>query len=149
MSISQPAELYTIDPKTGVSKQITFTNKDLLSTVKLAKVEKRWVKSTDGKQILTWVIYPPDFDAAKKYPALLYCQGGPQSTVSQFFSYRWNFQLMAANGYIVVAPNRRGLPGFGKEWNDEISRDWGGQCIQDLLSAIDSVSKEPFIDRNR
>jgi len=149
MSISQPNELYSIDPKTGVSKQLTFTNSELLASLKLAKVEKRMVKSTDGKSILTWVIYPPDFDATKKYPALLYCQGGPQSTVSQFFSYRWNFQLMAAHGYIIVAPNRRGVPSFGEKWNDDISGDWGGQCMQDLLSAIDSVSKEPFIDKNR
>jgi dipeptidyl aminopeptidase/acylaminoacyl peptidase len=148
-SISEPTELFTVDLKTGTAKQITFTNKDILSTVKLARVEKRMIKSTDNKEILTWVIYPPDFDAKKKYPTLLYCQGGPQSTVSQFFSYRWNFQIMAANGYIVVAPNRRGLPSFGKEWNDEISLDWGGQAMKDLLSAIDSVSKEPFVNKDK
>lgn len=115
----------------------------------MGKVERRMVKATDGKEILTWVIYPPDFDPAKKYPMLLYCQGGPQSVVSQFFSYRWNFQLMAANGYIVVAPNRRGLPSFGQAWNDEISGDWGGQAMKDLLSASDDVSKETFVDKNR
>ena len=149
MSMSQPTDLFSIDVKTGVSKQITFTNKEMLSGIKLARVEKRMVKATDGKDILTWVIFPPDFNASKKYPALLYCQGGPQSTVSQFFSYRWNFQLMAANGYIIVAPNRRGLPSFGEEWNDAISGDWGGQCMRDLLSAIDSLSKESFIDKDR
>jgi dipeptidyl aminopeptidase/acylaminoacyl peptidase len=148
-SISEPTEVFSIDLKTGAAKQITFTNKEILTTVKLARVEKRMIKSTDNKEILTWVIYPPDFDAKKKYPTLLYCQGGPQSTVSQFFSYRWNFQLMAANGYIVVAPNRRGLPSFGKEWNDQISLDWGGQAMKDLLSAIDSVSKEPFVNKDK
>src|SRR4030095_9944060 len=131
MSISQPTELFTIDLKTGVSRQLTFTNKAFLNGFHLGKVEKRMITSTEGKEILTVVIYPPGFDPAKKYPALLYCQGGPQSTVSQFFSYRWNFQLMAANGYIIVAPNRRGLPSFGEAWNDAISGDWGGQCLKD------------------
>ncbi|MDQ3051686.1 MAG: S9 family peptidase [Bacteroidota bacterium] len=149
MSISSPSELFTVDMKTGVSKQITFTNKEVLSTIKMGKVDKRMVKTTDGKEMLTWVIYPPDFDPAKKYPTLLYCQGGPQSTVSQFFSYRWNFQLMAAHGYIVVAPNRRGLPSFGEKWNRDISGDWGGQAMKDLTSAIDDVSKEPFVNKDK
>jgi dipeptidyl aminopeptidase/acylaminoacyl peptidase len=149
MSISEPTELFTIDLKAGTSKQVTFTNKQLLNSIKLARVEKRMIRTTDNKDMLTWIIYPPDFDATKKYPTLLYCQGGPQSTVSQFFSYRWNFQLMAANGYIVVAPNRRGLPSFGEEWNDEISRDWGGQCMNDYLSAIDSMAKEPFVNKDK
>jgi dipeptidyl aminopeptidase/acylaminoacyl peptidase len=149
MSISSPAELYVIDPKTGATRQLTFENKQLLSTIKMGKVEKRMVKTTDGKDMLTWVILPPDFDATKKYPALLYCQGGPQSPVSQFFSYRWNFQLMAAKGYIVVAPNRRGLPGFGKEWNDAIIGDYGGQCMRDYLSAIDEVAKESYVNKDK
>ena len=149
MSMSQPTELFTVDAKSGASRQVTFTNQTVLERLSLARVEKRMVRATDGKDILTWVIYPPGFDPSKKYPTLLYCQGGPQSTVSQFFSYRWNFQMMAANGYIVVAPNRRGLPSFGEEWNDAISGDWGGQCMRDLLSAIDSVSKEPYVDRSR
>ncbi len=149
MSMSEPTELFLVDAKSGVSTQITFTNKDFLAGFKLAEVKKRMVKSTDGKEILTWVIYPPDFDATKKYPTLLYCQGGPESTVSQFFSYRWNFQLMAANGYIVVAPNRRGLPGFGVKWNDDIIGDWGGQPMRDLLSAIDDVSKEPYVNKDK
>lgn len=149
MSISLPTELFYVDLKTGTSKQLTFTNKSILDGVKMGKVEKRMVKATDGKEILTWVIYPPNFDATKKYPTLLYCQGGPQSTVSQFFSYRWNFQLMAANGYIVVAPNRRGLPSFGTEWNRQISGDWGGQCMRDYLSAIDDVSKEPYVNKDK
>ncbi len=149
MSISMPTELYKVDLKTGATSQITSVNKALLSTLKMGKVEKRMVKTTDGKDMLTWVIYPPDFDASKKYPTLLYCQGGPQSTVSQFFSYRWNFQLMAANGYIIVAPNRRGLPSFGQDWNRQISGDWGGQCMRDYLSAIDDVSKEPYVNKDK
>lgn len=149
MSISSPVELYKTDLKTGISTPLTTTNEPILKNITMGKVEKRMVKATDGKEILTWVIYPPDFDPSKKYPALLYCQGGPQSTVSQFFSYRWNFQLMAANGYIVVAPNRRGLPSFGTEWNHEISGDWGGQCMNDYLSAIDSVSNLPFVNKDK
>ncbi|MFM7728410.1 MAG: alpha/beta hydrolase family protein, partial [Flavobacteriales bacterium] len=149
MSISAPTELFRIDVKTGVNQPISAFNAELLASLKLGKVEKRMVKATDGKEILTWVITPPDMQPGKKYPALLYCQGGPQSMVGQFWSYRWNFQLMAANGYVVVAPNRRGLPGFGSEWNDAISGDWGGQAMKDLLSAIDSVSNESYVDKNR
>ena len=107
------------------------------------------MKTTDGKKMLVWMIYPPHFDASKKYPALLYCEGGPQSTVSQFWSYRWNFQQMAANGYIIVAPNRRGLPGFGQEWLEQISGDYSGQNIKDYLSAIDDAKREPYIDADR
>lgn len=148
-SLSSPIELFNIDLRTGESKPITSFNTELLRSVKLARVEKRMVRSTDGKEILTWVVLPPDFSPEKKYPALLYCQGGPQSMVGQVWSYRWNMQLMAANGYVVVAPNRRGLPGFGSEWNDAISGDWGGQAMKDLLSAIDSVSNESFVDKNK
>ena len=115
----------------------------------LGKVEERWTKTTDGKQMLSWVIYPVNFDANKKYPTLLFCEGGPQSPVSQFWSYRWNFQIMAANDYIIIAPNRRGLPGFGMEWLEQISGDYGGQCMKDYLSAIDDISKEPYVDTNR
>jgi dipeptidyl aminopeptidase/acylaminoacyl peptidase len=149
MSITEPTEIFSVDEQSGMSEQITFTNKEYLSKFTLGKVEKRMIKATDGKDILTWVIYPPNFDPKKKYPTLLYCQGGPQSTVSQFFSYRWNFQLMAANQYIIVAPCRRGMPGFGQEWNDQISKDWGGQSMKDLLSAIDSVSREPFVNKDK
>jgi dipeptidyl aminopeptidase/acylaminoacyl peptidase len=149
VSMSQPAELYLVDPVTGSDQPITTVNKGILDQLKMGRVEKRWMETTDGKQMLTWVIYPPDFDPDKKYPALLYCQGGPQGTVSQFWSYRWNFQMMAANGYIVVAPNRRGLPGFGQEWNEQISKDYGGQNIKDLITAIDEVAKEPFVDETR
>lgn len=148
-SMSHPDELFLVDPITGVDKAITFINKPIIDQLALAPVEKRWVKTSDGKDMLVWVILPPNFDSAKKYPALLYCQGGPQGTVSQFWSYRWNFQLMAANDYIIVAPNRRGLPGFGMEWLEQISKDYGGQNINDYLSAIDNVAKEPYVDENR
>lgn len=137
------------DPPEGEYTQLTFTNKAAYDKIHMGKVEGRWVKTTDNKQELVWVIYPPDFDSTKKYPTLLYCQGGPQSPVSQFYSFRWNFQLMAANGYIIVAPCRRGMPGFGTAWNAEISRDWGGQPMRDYLSAIDSISKLPYVDITR
>jgi dipeptidyl aminopeptidase/acylaminoacyl peptidase len=149
VSMSYPAELYTVDPNTGKQSLITDINRELLKGVEWGDVKERIIKTTDGKDMLAWVIYPPNFDPAKKYPTLLYCQGGPQSAVSQFFSYRWNFQLMAANDYIVIAPDRRGLPGFGQEWNDEISGDWGGQAIKDYLSAIDDIAKEPYVDATK
>lgn len=149
MSMSAPVEIYRVDPSNGRQTQFTFVNKELLDATTPGKVEKRWVTTTDNKQMLVWVIYPPDFDSTRQYPALLYAQGGPQGTVSQFFSYRWNFQVMAANGYIVVAPNRRGLPSFGQDWNLQISGDWGGQAMKDLLSAIDHVAEEPFVDNDR
>ena len=148
-SMNHPTELYTLDLKKKELQQLTDLNKFIYDKVKVGNIEKRWVATTDGKKQLVWVIFPPDFDPEKKYPALLYCQGGPQSTVSQFFSFRWNFQLMAANDYIIVAPNRRGLPGFGQQWNDAISEDWGGQPMEDYLSAIDEVKKEPYIDEDR
>lgn len=146
VSMSQPAELYLVDQITGKETPLTEVNKGILDQLTMGKVEKRWMETTDGKQMAVWVIYPPHFDPNKKYPTLLYNQGGPQGTVSQFWSYRWNFQMMAANDYIIVAPNRRGLPGFGQEWNEQISKDYGGQNIKDLLSAIDEMAKEPFVD---
>ncbi len=148
-SMSEPHELYRIDLKKKEVNQLTFTNKAILDNITMGKVEARWVKTTDKKDMLVWMIYPPNFDPNKKYPALLYCQGGPQSTVSQFWSYRWNFQMMAANDYVIVAPNRRGLPSFGREWNNQISEDWGGQAMQDLLSAIDDAKTESYIDEDR
>lgn len=150
MSMSMPTEIFKVEKvkKDYSETQITFTNKTILDTLEMGAVEKRWITTTDNKKMLVWVIYPPDFDKAKKYPALLYCQGGPQSAVSQFWSYRWNFQIMAAHDYIIVAPNRRGLPTFGQEWNDEIALDYGGQNMKDYLTAIDSVSTEPYIDKN-
>ena len=146
---AEPSEIYTVQLDNKSVEQLSFINKDVLDKITPAKTVKRWVKTTDGKQMLVWVILPPNFDSTKKYPALLYCQGGPQSSVSQFFSYRWNFQMMAAHDYIIVAPNRRGLPGFGSKWNDQISGDFGGQNMKDYLSAIDDVAKEPYVDENR
>ena len=146
MTHSMASEIVRIDPNSGKETQLTFTNKNIYDVIKMGKSEERWVKTTDGKEMLVWVIYPPDFDSTKKYPAILYCQGGPQDAVSQFWSYRWNFQIMAANGYIIVAPNRRGLPSFGEEWNKQISGDYGGQNIKDYLSAIDALKKEPYVD---
>lgn len=146
-SMSMPLEIFTINKSTGTDGQLSFVNKNILDGLKIAEVKKRWVKTTDDKEMLVWVIYPPDFDPNKKYPALLYCQGGPQSTVSQFWSYRWNMQMMAANDYIVVAPNRRGVPSFGQEWNEQISGDYGGQNMKDYLSAIDDVANEPYVNK--
>ena len=129
--------------------QLTTENENIYSQIEMGTVVPRWQKTTDGKDMLTWIIYPPYFDPNKKYPTLLYCEGGPQSPVSQFWSYRWNFMMMAANDYIIVAPNRRGLPGFGMEWNEEISGDYGGQCMRDYLSAIDEfVANEPYVDKD-
>lgn len=147
-SMSFPTEIFAVNNE-GKETQISFVNKDILDQLEMGKVEERWVKTTDNKDMLVWVIYPPHFDATKKYPALLYCQGGPQSSVSQFWSYRWNFQMMAADGYIVVAPNRRGLPSFGQAWNEQISGDYGGQNMKDYFSAIDALKNEPFIDENK
>lgn len=147
--MNHAAELYTVDITDGSLAQLTHVNDAAYSTIGMCKTEKRMVKTTDGRQMLVWVIYPPGFDKNKKYPTLLYCQGGPQSALTQFYSFRWNFQLMASQGYIVVAPNRRGMPGHGTQWNEQVSKDWGGQVMQDYLSAIDNVSKESFVDKNR
>ncbi|MBN1633969.1 MAG: S9 family peptidase [Ignavibacteria bacterium] len=149
MSMSKPIEIFRIDKSTGKDEELSFVNKNILDGLKIAEVKKKWVKTTDNKEMLVWVIYPPDFNPGRKYPALLYCQGGPQSTVSQFWSYRWNMQMMAANDYIVVAPNRRGVPSFGQEWNEQISGDYGGQNMRDYLSAIDEVSKEPYVNKSK
>jgi dipeptidyl aminopeptidase/acylaminoacyl peptidase len=148
MSMSMATELFSVN-KSGLETQLTFTNKSIYENIEFGKVTEKWVTTTDNKQMLVWVILPPKFDATKKYPAILYCQGGPQSAVSQFFSYRWNFQMMAANGYVVIAPNRRGLPGFGSEWNAQISGDYGGQNMKDYLSAVEAVKQEPFVDADR
>lgn len=148
-TISKATELYGLDLSTGAMEQLTDVNAEIYDNIRMGRVEKRWVATTDGKRMLTWVILPPDFDSAKRYPTLLYCQGGPQSVVSQFWSYRWNFQLMAARGYVVVAPNRRGCPSFGQEWTDQISGDYSGQNIRDYLAAIDEVAREPWVDADR
>ncbi len=153
-SMSMADEIYAVNTtsRNGADfsdvRQLTFENKHIYDQLDMGKVESRWMTTTDGKQMLTWVIYPPRFDPNKKYPTLLFCEGGPQSPVSQFWSYRWNFQIMAANDYIIVAPNRRGLPGFGVEWNEAISGDYGGQCMKDYFTAIDEISKEPFVDKD-
>jgi len=139
-------ELYAVDESSGEMRQLTHENDNVYNSIKLSKTELRKIRTTDNHTMGVWVIYPPDFDPSKKYPTLLYCQGGPQSALSQFYSFRWNFQLMAANGYIIVAPNRRGMPGWGTRWNEEISKDWGGQPMEDYLSAIDAVSQEPYVD---
>ena len=153
-SMSMGDEIYAVNnTRSGnafaKAEQLTFENKQIYDQLEMGKVEARWMTTTDGKQMLTWVIYPPQFDPNKKYPTLLFCEGGPQSPVSQFWSYRWNFQIMAANDYIIVAPNRRGLPGFGVEWNEAISGDYGGQCMKDYFTAIDEMAKEPFVDKDR
>ena len=149
-----PADLYIVTPnskspqKTAI-QQLTYENKHILDQLAKPTVEKRWVKTTDNKDMLYWVILPPHFDASKKYPTLLFCEGGPQSPVSQFWSYRWNFMIMASQGYVVVAPNRHSLPGFGSEWCEEISGDWTGQCMSDYLVAIDDAAKNlPYVDRD-
>lgn len=153
-SLSAPTDIYLINPGKEVKKtkveQVTTENKHILDQLTFGKVQQRWVKTTDGKDMLCWIVLPADFDPNKKYPTLLFCEGGPQSPVSQFWSYRWNFQIMAANGYVIVAPNRHGLPGFGSEWNEEVSGDWTGQCMNDYLSAIDDAAANlPFVDRDR
>ena len=147
--MNHAAELYSVDIATGDMKQLTHVNDAVYNSIGLCKTERRWVTTTDNKKMLVWVIYPPNFDATKKYPTLLYCQGGPQSPLTQFYSFRWNFLLMASQGYIVVAPNRRGMPGYGTKWNEQISKDHGGQPMKDYLSAIDAISKEKFVDINR
>ncbi|MDH6305867.1 dipeptidyl aminopeptidase/acylaminoacyl peptidase [Parabacteroides sp. PF5-5] len=148
-SMERPAEIYAINAQSGEATEISFENKATLDQLAVGKSEPRWIKTSDGKQMLTWIVYPPNFDPTKKYPTLLYCQGGPQNTVSQFWSYRWNLQIMAANGYIIVAPNRRGLPGFGQEWLEQISGDYGGQNMKDYFAAIDEMAKEPYVDEER
>lgn len=142
-------ELYTVDLTSGTIKQLTHINDSINGSIEHCKTEKRYVTTTDNKKMLVWIIYPPNFDPSKKYPTLLYCQGGPQVALTQFYSYRWNFQLMASQGYIIVAPNRRGMPGHGTKWNEQVSKDWGGQVIRDYLSATDAMAKEPFVDKTR
>lgn len=150
-SMSQADEVYqlSLKGKNAKAEQLTYENKYFYDKLAFGKVEERWVNTVDGKKMLCWVVYPPHFDPNKKYPTLLFCEGGPQTPVSQFWSYRWNFQIMAANDYIVVAPNRRGLPGFGMEWLEAISGDYSGLCMQDYLCAIDDIAKEPYVDRER
>ena len=153
-SFTTAADLYVVTPGKDAKKtkieQITAENKHIFDQLDKPTVRQAWVKTTDDKKMLTWIILPPNFDESKKYPTLLFCEGGPQSPVSQFWSYRWNFFIMASQGYVIVAPNRRGLPGFGQEWLEEISGDWTGQCMNDYLSAIDYARDSlSYVDRNR
>ena len=149
-SLSEADELFTVDlKKKNAVTRITKENDQIFSQLQMGKVEARWTKTVDGKDMLSWVVYPANFNPNKKYPTLLFCQGGPQSPVSQFWSYRWNLQLMPANDYIIIAPNRRGLPGFGMEWLEDISTNYGGHCMDDYLSAIDDIAKEPYVDKDR
>ena len=147
--MNHASEIYAYDLKKKAWKQITNVNTDTYSKLALCKTEKRYVTTTDGKKMLVWVVLPPNFDATKKYPTLLYCQGGPQSALTQYYSFRWNFQTIASQDYIVVAPNRRGMPGHGVKWNEQISKDWGGQVMDDYLAAIDDVAKEAYVDKSR
>ncbi|RQO29987.1 S9 family peptidase [Taibaiella sp. KBW10] len=147
--MNHSAELYKVSLANGSMKQMSHANDDVYAQTAMCSSELKMVTTSDGKQMGVWVVYPPNFDKTKKYPTLLYCQGGPQSALTQFYSVRWNFALMAANGYIVVAPNRRGMPGWGTQWNEAISKDWGGQPMRDYLAAIDAVSKETYVDKNR
>lgn len=147
--MNHAAEIFSYNVKKNTWKQLTNVNTATYASLQMGKVERRYVTTTDGKKMMVWVVLPPNFDASKKYPTLLFCQGGPQSPLTQSYSFRWNFQLMAANGYIVVAPNRRGMQGHGVEWNEQISKDWGGQVMNDYLSAIDDVAKESYVDKTR
>ncbi len=153
-SLSTPTDIYRVTPpvkkQTTAIRQLTFENKHILDQLKFGKMQQYWVPTTDGKKELVWVMLPANYEEGKKYPTLLFCEGGPQSPVSQFWSYRWNFQIMAANGYVIVAPNRHGLPGFGQEWKEQISGDWTGQCMQDYLAAIDFAADSlSFVDKDR
>ncbi len=149
-SMLRPWELYVLDADSRTAtQQVTHINDAIYASLELPQIRERWIRSSDGALVHNWVIYPPDFDANRKWPMLTYFQGGPQGQIGQWFSYRWNFHLMAANGYVVLAVNRRGLPGFGRKWNDEISGDWGGQAMQDILAATDDMMSESYIDRRR
>ncbi|MET3046699.1 S9 family peptidase [Flavobacterium covae] len=147
--INHASEIYSYHLKNKSWNQITHVNTEIYKNLNLCKTERRYVTTTDGKKMLVWIILPPNFDATKKYPTLLYCQGGPQSALTQYYSFRWNFQTIASQGYVVVAPNRRGMPGHGVKWNEQISKDWGGQVMDDYLSAIDDITKESYVDKTR
>lgn len=149
MSMSHPVDIVSVNPANGKITKLSTVNDALLSQIKMGEVRERWMKTTSNEDMHVWMIYPPNFDSTKTYPTLLYCEGGPQSTISQFWSYRWNFQMMAANGYIIVAPNRHGLPGFGQKWNEQISGDYGGQNMKDYLTAIDEACKLPYVNKNK
>lgn len=148
-SMTEPTDLFAVPSTGGKPDRLTVANAVIMPRIKNIKIEEKIIKASDGKDIHTWVLYPPDFDSTKKYPMITYCQGGPQGTISNYFSYRWNLYLMASQGYVVCAPNRRGMPGFGQEWNDEISKDWGGQAMDDILSATDALAAESFVNNSK
>ncbi|MGB8490235.1 MAG: prolyl oligopeptidase family serine peptidase, partial [Bacteroidales bacterium] len=149
MSMAMAPEISAVDMKTGELKQLTNINKDIYQSIRMGKSEEKYIITKDNSNLQMWIVYPPDFDPSKKYPALLFCNGGPQSTLDQFWSYRWNFQMMASKGYIIFAPNRRGDAGFGQAWKEEISGDYGGKNMQDYLDATDAMAKEPYVDPSR
>ncbi len=149
VSMSMAPEVARVDMKSGAITQLTFINKAIYESIKMGKVAEKYIKTKDSKDLQMWIVYPPDFDPVKKYPALLFCNGGPQSSLDQFWSYRWNFQMMAAKGYIVFGPNRRGNSGFGQAWKEQISGDWGGKNMQDYLDATDAMARESYVDANR
>jgi dipeptidyl aminopeptidase/acylaminoacyl peptidase len=147
-SMKEPTDIYAINSETLEQTQLTAVNEELMANVNDVTVTQRWVKAKDGKMIHTWVLLPPNFDETKKYPMITYCQGGPQSMIGQRFHYRWNYFMMASEGYVVMLPNRRGLPGFGQDWNDAISQDWAGMPMQDILSCTDAVAAEPWVNND-
>lgn len=147
--MNHATEIFSVDIASGKMEQLTHVNDDAFKNIAQVKVERRWITTSDKQKMMEWIVLPPNFDPNKKYPTLLYCQGGPQSPTTQFYSFRWNFQLMASQGYIVVVPSRRGMPGFGTKWNEAVSKDWGGQVIQDYLDATDDISKEKYVDTAR
>jgi dipeptidyl aminopeptidase/acylaminoacyl peptidase len=149
VDMAKPQEIYSVDPSTGEATELSFENKHLLDQLTMPKIEKRWVTTVDNKQMLVWAIYPPHFDENSKYPAVMFMTGGPQGPLSQFWSYRWNMSLMASYGYVVIAPARRGVSTHGQEWTDQVSKDNSGLAMQDLLSAIDDISREPYVDEER
>ena len=149
VSMSMAPEIAAVDMTTGNITQLTFINKPIYGSIKMGKVAEKYIKTKDDMDLQMWIVFPPDFDPEKKYPALLFCNGGPQSSLDQFWSYRWNFQMMAARGYIVFGPNRRGNSGFGQAWKEQISGDWGGKNMQDYLDATDAMAKEPYVDAAR
>lgn len=148
-SMSMAPEVSKVDIATGEVKQLSFINKSIYESIRMGKTDEKYIKTKDNQDLQMWIVYPPDFDPSKKYPALLFCEGGPQSALTQFWSYRWNFQMMAAKGYIIFAPNRRGVAGFGQAWKEEISGDYGGKNMQDYLDATDAMAKEPYVDASR
>lgn len=143
-----PVDLFSMPSEGGKAAQLTKVNEELTKSLRKVKIVERIIKSTDGANVHCWVVYPPDFDSTKQYPMITFCQGGPQSMISQKFHYRWNYYLMASKGYVLLLPNRRGMPGFGQEWNNAITKDWAGKPMQDILAATDAMLKESYIKKD-